>query len=104
MFSADKQGWSEFPKGISPVTGKIDGNAYALVFNELKLVDGVIDLWDYVDCFNQVKSLEIMRGASTLCAIRKNISKIPSQKKIKSRFRRILAVGKLCSPYGVWLK
>ena len=104
LFSSDKLRWSEFPKGISPVTGKIDGNAYALVFNELKLEDGAIDLWDYTDFFNPSKSLIIMQGASTLCAIRKNMSKIPSQEKIKSRFRRIIAVGKLCSPFGVWLK
>jgi len=104
MYSSDKLRWSEFPKGISPVTGKIDGNAYALVFNELKLVDSVIDLWDYADFFNPSKPLKIMQGASTLCAIKKDMSKIPFRERIKSRFRRIVAVGKLCSPYGVWVK
>ena len=104
MFSSDMIRWSEFPVGISPVTGKIDSNAYALVFNELKLKNGVIDLWSYADFLNPLKPLKIMQGASTLCAIRKNMSKMPSQEKIKSRFRRIVAVGKLCSPYGVWLK
>jgi len=75
MYSSDKLIWSEFPKVISQVTGKIDGNAYALVLNELKLVDSVsvIDLWDYADFFNPSKPLKIMQGASTLCAVKKDM-------------------------------
>jgi len=104
LFSSDKLSWSELPKGISPVTGKIANNAYGLVFNELTLVNGEIDLWDYAEYFNSRKPLKIIQGASTLCAIKNNMSEISPNEKIKSRFRQIIAVGKLCTPYGVWLK
>ena len=103
-YSTDNITWSVFPKDLSPVTGKIDGNSYALVFNELKLENGILDLWDYADYFSQSSPLKIMQGASTLCAIKKDSSNIPILEKIKSRFRRVIAVGKLCPPYGVWLK
>ena len=32
------------------------------------------------------------------------LSYIPNSKKIKSRHRKIVAIGRLCEPYGVWLR
>jgi hypothetical protein len=45
-----------------------------------------------------------MQGGSTLCALRKDIGNLPDSEKIKSRFRGIVAIGKLQEPYAVWLK
>lgn len=100
-YSSDNSGWLEIPDNISPVTGKIDRSAYALIFDNLKMYDGNIDLWDYADFFNQSNPVKISQGASTLCATRQDMRDI--QNKIKSRFRRIVAIGKLCKPFGVWL-
>lgn len=103
-FSTDNLLWSLLPSGLSPVTGKIDSGAYALIFNNLQLKHGVLDLWDYADYFEPLKPLKIMQGGSTLCALRKDISSFPDTEKIKSRFRRIIAVGNMQEPYAVWLK
>jgi hypothetical protein len=105
LYSDDKKIWNELPVGLSPVTGKIDSGAYALIFSELrfKLVIGSLDLWKYADFSNQSKPIKIMQGGSTLCAVKKEVN-CPREKRIKSRFRDIVAVGKLTEPYGVWLK
>lgn len=104
MFSADRASWSKFPELLSPVTGKIDSTAYALVFDALKPEHGVLDLWGYADFFNPERPLRIMQGASTLCALQKDMTGFDDSEKIKSRFRRIVAIGNLCEPYAVWLK
>jgi hypothetical protein len=103
-FSTDNLVWSVLPSGLSPVTGKIDSGAYALIFNRLQLKQGALDLWDYADFFEPSKPLKIMQGGSTLCALRKDISSFPDTEKIKSRFRGIVAVGNIQEPYAVWLK
>ena len=74
MFSIDRRNWFEIPKDITPVTGKIDRSACALIFNELTLEKGIIDLWNYADFFDPVQPIKIIRGASTVCAIKKNMS------------------------------
>ena len=103
-FSADNLVWSVLPSGLSPVTGKIDSRAYALIFNRLQLKQGDLDLWDYANFFKPSQPLKIMQGGSTLCALRKDTSSLPDTEKIKSRFRRIVAVGNMQEPYAVWLK
>ena len=101
-YSQDGKKWERLPAGLTPITGKMGTNAYALIFNELKLAKGEIDLWDYADFFNQNNPIKIMQGASTLCAIKKDMSSYKD--KIKSHYRKIVAIGKLCGPYCVWLK
>ena len=101
-YSKDNLTWDVLPRGLSPVTGKIDKSAYALVFNRLKLVNDVIDLWRYADFFDQNNPIKIIRGASTICAIKKDMSNHAS--KIKSRYRRVIAIGKLCEPFCVYLR
>jgi len=50
---------------------------------------------------NPNEPLKIMQGGSTLCALKKEND---FKNKIKSHFRKIVAVGRLASPYCVWLK
>src|SRR5659263_137066 len=50
-FSDDGEPWLKLPEGLGPVTGKIDKNAYALVFDDLKMATDTIDLWNYVNFF-----------------------------------------------------
>lgn len=106
-FSTDNLVWSVLPSGLSPLTGKIDRGAYALVFNNLQMKGGVLDLWDYVDYFEPSKPLKIIQGSSTICALRKDINSFQDThqetEKIKSRFRGLIAVGSMQEPYAVWL-
>lgn len=101
-YSVDGSTWVPLPKELGPVTGKIDAFAYALVFDRLGLANSTIDLWDYADFFNQDSPIKIMQGASSICAIKKDMKMHTS--KIKSRYRRILAVGKLSEPFCVYLR
>jgi len=101
-YSKDGNKWKELPAGLTPVTGKIGSNAYALIFNELKLAQGNINLWQYADFFKQDKPIKIAQGASTLCAVKKDMSR--HKDKIKSNYRKIVAIGKLCEPYCAWLR
>jgi hypothetical protein len=103
LYSDDKKTWNELPVGLSHVTGKIDNSAYALIFSELQLDSGTLDLWNYADFRHQSKPIKIVQGGSTLCTVKKEVS-CPQGERIKSRFRGIVAVGKLTEPYGVWLK
>ena len=101
-YSADRKKWENLPIELTPVTGKIDSGAYALIFDKLELSQGTINLWKYADFFDQNSPIKISQGASTLCAVKKDMSS--KSDKIKSRYRRIVAIGTLCPPYGVWLK
>jgi hypothetical protein len=102
-YSADKAKWTEFPIGLTPVTGKIDGNTFALLFDRIELppTSNIIDLWNYADFFNQENAITIRQRSSTLCAVKKDMS--GCNNKIKSRFRKVLAVGRLRYPYCVWV-
>lgn len=101
-YSQDGVRWKGLPKGLSSVTGKIDNGTYALIFNQLKLVNDVIDLWGYADFLRQDQPIKIFLGASTICAVRKNMSSHPLAP--KSHCRKVIAIGKLCEPYCVWLR
>ncbi len=47
-YSDDGVLWHQLPKGLSPVTGKLDTGATALVFDMMTTdVSGTLDLWDY---------------------------------------------------------
>lgn len=104
-YSRDRKMWHELPKKLSPVTGRIDKGAFALVFDFLEYAQGpdvTIDLWDYAD-FNKPESpIKFQQGRSTVCAIRKDMSKHPE--KIKSHRRRVIAIARLVEPFCVWLK
>ena len=43
-YAADRKKWENLPIELTPVTGKIDSGAYALIFDKLELSQGTIDL------------------------------------------------------------
>jgi hypothetical protein len=101
--SADKKIWSQLPKGVGPVTGKIDSSATALVFDRMTTnFSGTIDLWKYSDFSVEEKPLKFILGCSTVCVIQKDMSTHPDR--MKSRYRGIISVAKLTEPYCVWLR
>jgi hypothetical protein len=102
-FSEDGTSWRQLPQGLSPVTGKLDRGAMALIFDMLSTeVSGVIDLWEYADAADSDKPLGFILGCATVCAIRKNMESQPGR--MKSRYRRVVAVARLAEPYCAWLR
>jgi hypothetical protein len=102
-YSEDGQVWYRLPEGISPVTGKIDTSAAALVFDMMTTaVNGTLDLWDYGDFSDTHMPLKFRLGCSTVCAFRKDMT--PHPERMKSRYREIVAVARLAEPYCVWLR
>jgi hypothetical protein len=102
-YSNDKILWHKLPKDISPVTGKLDASATALVFDMMTTnVKGALDLWNYGDFSNAQNPLKFILGCSTVCAIQKDMTSHPGR--MKSRYREIVAVARLAQPYCVWLR
>jgi hypothetical protein len=102
-YPADGNLWRPLPEGLSPVTGHMDRMAAALVLAEITTdVDGALDLWSYTDRASAGRPLRFKLGLSTLCAVKGESGDHPDR--MKSRYRRIVAVGRLVSPYGVWLR
>jgi hypothetical protein len=102
-YSDDGVLWHQLPKGLSPVTGKLDTVATALVFDMMTTdVRGTFDLWDYGDALDIHKPLRFILDCSTVCAVRKDMKSHPE--KMKSRYRGIVAVARLAEPYCVWIK
>jgi len=102
-YSADLSTWHALPPGIGPVTGLITKNACALVFDNLTIQESaLLDLWQYADFFSPDRPVMIRQGASTVCALRKNMQCHPER--MKSNLRLLIAVGRLTKPYAVWLR
>lgn len=102
-YSADGVSWQILPAGLGPVTGRLDSRAYALVFDALATVDvGMVDLWSYADFTDPERPIKMILGCSTVCAVKKDMSSHPES--LKSRFRRIVAVGRMTAPYCVFVK
>jgi hypothetical protein len=97
QYSPDRLSWFDLPMNISPVTGKIDRGAWALVFKELVLSDVPLDLWDYATLDHN--PIVIRQGFGTHLVKKHRVSE-----GIKSRYRRILGVATLVSPFIVWLR
>jgi len=104
VFSEDGSKWNQLPKGLGPVTGKLDSRAYALIFDKMEIIDKIqnIDLWDYADFSQPEKPVRTILGCSTICATKKNMKEHPD--KLKSHSRRIVAVARLVEPYCVWVQ
>jgi hypothetical protein len=98
-FSKDNASWNDIPDGIK-VTGKIDNSATALVLASLDIINENInlDLWNYSDFLDISKPVKIMQGASTVCCFKE------FKEGMKSRYRKIIAVGRLEEPFAVWLR
>jgi hypothetical protein len=102
-YSDDALTWHRFPKGLSPVTGKLDNGATALVFDIMCTdVNGTLDLWEYGESSDIPKPLRLILGCSTVCAIRRDTKSDP--RRMKSRLRGIVAVARLADPYCVWIR
>ena len=102
-YSPDRATWLPLPTGLGPVTGQLDASATALVFEELTTdLDWALDLWGYADGADPDMPLRFILGLSTVCAVRKDMSTHPSR--MKSRYRRVVAVGRLAEPYCVWVR
>jgi len=102
-FSADRVDWSALPQGVGPVTGQLGGAATALVFDQLVTdVDGMLDLWRYAEAATPEVPVRFKLGLSTICTVQKDMTSHPDR--MKSRYRRIVAVGRLVEPYCAWVK
>lgn len=102
-YSADRVQWHRIPNGLSPVTGKLDTGATALVFDLMTTdVNGTLDLWNYGELSDNNKPISFTLGYSTVCAVRNDTKLHP--KKMKSRYRRIVAIARLAFPYCVWIR
>jgi len=101
-FSHDKGKWHCLPKSLTPVTGKLDAAATALVFDKISTdVSGNLDLWEYGE-FPAQRPIRFILGCSTTCALRMDTKSHPDR--MKSRERRIVAVARLAAPYCVWVR
>jgi len=102
-YSDDGVLWRRFPKSLSPVTGKLDTGATALVFDMMTTdVSGTLDLWGYGELSAINKPLRFILGCSTVCAVRMDTKSHPER--MKSRYRGIVAVARLVHPYCVWVR
>lgn len=102
-YSTDRSKWHRLPVGISPVTGQMTKGTCALVFDQLSLHESaIVDLWQYADFFNRELPVKIRQGASTVGVARENTSAHPDR--MKSRFRKVVSVGRLVEPFAVWLR
>jgi hypothetical protein len=99
QMSPDESRWESLLKGIGKVTGKLPGGG--LFIGELSAVpDREIDLWEYLE-HPALQPLRFQQGASTACVV-------PAQNGpaggMKSRKRRVVAIGRLAPPYAVFLR
>ena len=102
-YSCDRHLWQRLPAGISPVTGKLDASAAALVFDMLATdVSATVDLWAYGEASAVATALRFRLGCSTVCAIRADMTQHPNR--MKARYRALVAVARLTYPYCVWLR
>ncbi len=102
-YSCDRGSWHPLPDGMSPVTGKLDTCAAALVFDMLTTdVHTTLDLWGYADASVPASPLRFKLGCSTVCALRADMGLHPNR--MKSRYRPIVALARLTDPYCVWLR
>lgn len=98
FISEDAAVWKPLTKECK-ITGKIDKQSTALVLSDIRLAEDstTVDLWDYSE-FQTGLPVKLQLGASTVCCY-----KTPSIG-MQSRLRRVIATGKLCPPYAVWVK
>lgn len=99
-YSPDNINW----KPIHPemfVTGS-SSSSFALVLKEIKLTEGLIDLWDYTTYPDMNMPIKPRLGDSTIPAIKKYSGDNPD--KVISHMREVVAIGEFVSPFCVHLK
>jgi len=95
-FSLDGESWSPMPKGLGPVTGALGGGVWALRIEKLRIALGEIDLWNYGELLNPQLPIKFNQTAPAFCAAPSDTSK--HCKRMKSRFRPIIAEGDILLP------
>ena len=99
QMSKDGVTWQAFPNGLGKVTGKLPSTG--LVVGELSPAsEEIADLWNYVE-YPSLQPLKFQLGASTACVVP---SPTGPMKGMKSRLRKVVAVGRLFPPYAVFLR
>lgn len=98
LMSEDQRKWVPLPKGIGPVTGRLNGGT-ALLLDSLEPCSASIDLWRFMEHPGS-DPVRFMLGASTACLV--PAAEIAAG--MKSRYRRVVAVGRLSKPYAVYLR
>lgn len=99
--SLNKESWNKIPDN-NLITGS-GRSSFALVLDKIDLIEKTsVDLWEYSRKDNPGKAIRLMLGNSTICCVKDSSEKDGS--KMKSRYRRLLAIGRLARPYAVWLK
>lgn len=102
-YSPDRVSWLSLPSRLGPVTGKMDRGATALVLGDLCVdVRGVVDLWEYVNWSDPTLPVKFTLGVSTACVRRADAA--PTDGRMKSRWRPVVAVARLLEPYCVWVR
>ena len=103
QYSGDRVKWLPLPQRMGPVTGKMDDATTAFVFDQLTRDTGrVLDLWQFADRSDMSSPVRFILGCSTVCATRADTSAHP--RRMKSRYRAIVAVARLVEPYSAWLR
>lgn len=97
--SIDRSKWIALPSGLSNVTGKLPGGGLVIGTLSSPLRDHEIDLWEYFEHSNS-QPLRFRQGASTACVVAASGS-MPG---MRSRFRKVVAIGQLAPPYAVYLR
>ena len=98
-WSIDKNIWVPFDMEQSKVSGKVkDGMGHALVLDNIELVEETIDLWDFEE--QSGMPLRFYPNACSICCK----SAETKQSSPKSHMRKVVAIGRLCEPFAVWVR
>jgi hypothetical protein len=98
--SSNRSNWVPLPQGISDVTGKLPSGGLVIGTLSSALSDHEIDLWDYFE-HSTSKPLRFRQGASTACVI---VSQNGPVQGMRSRIRKVVAIGQLAPPHAVYLR
>jgi hypothetical protein len=100
QMSDDRSKWMPLPNRISNVTGRLPGGGLVIGKLSAPLRDHEIDLWDYFE-HSKAQPLRFRQGASTACVVGAPNGPIRG---MKSRIRKVVAIGQLAPPYAVYLR
>jgi hypothetical protein len=100
MSSNGSSSWVPLPRGIGKVTGRLPSGGLFIGALTSPLLNHDIDLWEFFE-HSTSKPLRFRQGASTACVL---ISQAGAVQGMKSRVRKVVAIGQLTPPYAVYLR